>query len=324
MGSKIQDETELIISVVKKYYEMGMTQDQISSEEFISKSTVSRLLKKAVESGIVSFQLNSPLNSIVDIKKGFKEEFDFDNVHLAPTFTDNPETKLRDTCRIVAKDLCDIIRPDDTLGVGWGSHIEQLANIFSSEIVLKRKCSKVVLLNGSVASNTNSTKSSYIVRELADFFSADGYIMPVPLIVDNEETAGRIRNDSHISYVFDYGREARIAVFSIGDTSLESVLRTRGAYTDEDYDIVLSKGAVGNILGHCYKFSGIPVKSSVNGRIIGITLDELKNKEYRIGIGIGVQKAKAIIGALRSRIINHLYTDSDTAKEVLRIYRSVR
>ena len=324
MGNKIQDETELIISVVKKYYEMGMTQDQISNEEFISKSTVSRLLKKAVESGIVSFQLNSPLNSIVDIQKGFKEEFGFDNIHVAPTFTDNPETKLRDTCRIVAKDLCDIIRPDDTLGVGWGSHIEQLANIFSSEIVLKRKCSKVVLLNGSIASNANSTRSSYIVREFAEFFSADGYIMPVPLIVDKEETAELIRNDSHISYVFDYGREARIAVFSIGDASSQSVLRTRGAYTEEEYEMVLSKGAIGDILGYCYKFSGVPVTSPINRRIIGITLDELKNKEYRIGIAIGVRKAKAIIGALRSRIINHLYTDSDTAKEVLRIFRSVK
>jgi deoxyribonucleoside regulator len=101
------------------------------------------------------------------------------------------------------------------------------------------------------------------------------------------------------------------------------VLRTRGAYTDEDYDIVLKKGAVGNILGHCYKFSGQPVISSVNNRVIGITLDELKNKEYRIGIGIGIKKAKAIIGALRSRIINHLYTDSDTAKEILHIIRTL-
>jgi deoxyribonucleoside regulator len=202
--------------------------------------------------------------------------------------------------------------------------MEQLASIFSSEIVQKKKCSRVVLLNGSVASNTVSTKSSYVARELAEFFSADGYIMPVPLIVDNQETAELIRHDSHISYVFDYAREARIAVFSIGDTSLESVLRTRGAYTDEDYDIVLSKGAVGNILGHCYKFSGMPVTSSIGGRIIGLSLEELKKKEYRIGIGIGVKKAKAIIGALRSRIINHLYTDSDTAKEVLRIVRNVK
>ena len=323
MSNKVQDETDLIISVVKKYYEMGMTQDQISNEEFISKSTVSRLLKKAVESGIVSFQLNSPLNSIIDIKKGFKEAFDFDNIHVAPTFTDNYETKLKDTCRIVAKDICDIIKADDILGIGWGLSNEMLSYILTNEIVLKRKCSKVVMLNGSIASNTESTKSSYIIREFADFFSADGYIMPAPLIVDNKETATLIKQDSHISYVFDYAREARIAVFSIGNASLESVLRTRGAYSEDEHDTVLSKGAVGDILGHCFNFEGRPIRTSSDDRIIGLTLDELKCKEYKIAIAIGVKKAKAIIGALRSRIVNHLYTDSDTAKEVLRIIRNV-
>jgi DNA-binding transcriptional regulator LsrR (DeoR family) len=50
------DELNLMLNVVKKYYEMGMTQEQISKEEFISKFSVCRLIKKALanaEKGIM-------------------------------------------------------------------------------------------------------------------------------------------------------------------------------------------------------------------------------------------------------------------------------
>ncbi|MDR1292301.1 MAG: hypothetical protein LBJ91_02755 [Clostridiales Family XIII bacterium] len=321
MPNNTQSDIELIVSVVRKYYEMGMTQDQISSEEFISKSTVSRLLKKATENGIVQFQLNYPVDSIKDIKREFRKYFSFSNLHIAPTFTDNPETKLRDTCRLAANDICNMLEKDDILGIGWGLSMEQLTEILSTEIIIKVKCDKVVMIDGSIASDINSMQSTSIIKKLADFFSADGYLMPVPMIVDCKETADILKEDSHVRYVMDYARKARIAVFSIGYASHDSVLRKRGAYSKKEYDEALSNGAVGDILGHCFNIAGRSVSKETEERIIALSLDEVREKEHRIGIAVGPNKAKAIIGALRGNIVNHLYTDGDTAKEVIRIIR---
>jgi deoxyribonucleoside regulator len=313
------DEINLIVSVVKKYYEMEMTQDQIAKEEFISKSTVSRLLKKAAENGIVRFQLDYPIDSIQVLKDEFKNHFNFEGVHIAPTFTDNYDTRLKDTCRLAAAEICSIIQPDDILGVGWGLTIEQFTDILSSEAVIKEKCDKVVMLDGSIASEVSSSKSNYIVEELAEFFSAEGYLLPMPMIVDSKEIAETLKSDSHIEYVMSYGERARISVFAIGYASNESVLRKRGAYSKAEYDHVLSLGAVGDILGHCFDINGNPVWSEIDERIIGIDLATLKQKEHRIGIAVGNQKAKAIIGALRGDIVSSLYIDSITAKEVIRL-----
>ena len=53
----------------------------------------------------------------------------------------------------------------------------------------------------SVAGDVASLKSSQTVERFADFFSAEGYILPVPLLVDSKIVANLIRIDSHVQNV---------------------------------------------------------------------------------------------------------------------------
>ena len=47
-------------------------------------------------------------------------------------------------------------------------------------------------------------------------------------------------------------------------------------------------------------------------------MEDIKKKPVRIGIGVWRRKkARAIIGALRGKIINRIFTDEVTAKEVI-------
>ncbi|MDR3353726.1 MAG: hypothetical protein LBO21_01655 [Synergistaceae bacterium] len=313
------DELNLMLNVVKKYYEMGMTQEQIAKEEFISKSSVCRLIKKASANGIISFSINYPVDAVDDLENEFYRYFDIDRVVIAPTSGDDIDARMRGTCRLVASDICKMILPNDILAVSWGLTMDQLASTFATEIIINKKCDKVVMMNGSIASEVHSTKSSYIVGQFADFFSARGYLMPVPMIVDTKETADMLKADSHIKYVLEYAGASRLAVFSIGAASYESVLRKRGAYSKEDYDDVLTKGAVGDIIGRCFDINGNLVSTSIDDRIMGIDMKILKSKKIRMGIGVGSNKARAIIGALKGGMVNRLYMDSVTAKEVRRL-----
>ena len=76
------NELNLMISVVKKYYELGMNQEQIAKEEFISKSSVCRLIKKAVDNGYVKFQINYPVESVKTLENEFHRMFDLDKVFI--------------------------------------------------------------------------------------------------------------------------------------------------------------------------------------------------------------------------------------------------
>jgi deoxyribonucleoside regulator len=220
MSKEIEtSELNLMLSVVKKYYELGMNQEQIAKEEFISKSSVCRLIKKAVANGYVRFQINYPIESVQSLENEFHKRFQLEKVFITPSYTDDQDIRLRDTCRSLANDLCKIMQPNDILCVSWGSTMDKLAGIISKEMNTNKKCSRIVMMNGSAAGDIISTKSSQIIEQLAECFDAEGYILPVPLIVDNKHTADVIKKDSHVKYVMDYAQKADLAVFSIGATS---------------------------------------------------------------------------------------------------------
>lgn len=317
-------ELNQMMSVVQKYYEMGMNQEEIAKEEYISKSSVCRLIKKAVKNGYVRFQINYPLESVKTLEAQFHKYFDLDKVFITPSYIDDEEVRLKDTCKSVAADICKIVQAEDTICVSWGTTLDQLASIITKEVAANKKCSKIVMMNGSTAGDISSTKSSRIVEQFAEFFAAEGFLLPVPLIVDNQGIANALKSDSHIKYVMEYAAQSQLAVMSIGATTQNSVLRKRGAYSKKEYDEVLALGAVGDIAGRCFNIDGNHVSDGIEQRIIGLTLEEIKSKKVRIGVAVGKKKAKAIIGALHGGIINRLYTDELTAQEVIKVLKNIK
>jgi deoxyribonucleoside regulator len=301
-----------VIRIAKLYYEQGLSQGEIAEREFISKSSVCRLLQIAKESKIVTFRVNYPVVAMAELEKEIKDFYDLENVRIAPTYTEDMESRLNDTCKLIVNDLYSILQTDDILAVGWGRTMESLSRVLQQNVP-ERACSKIVLMNGSLAGNINSIKSSAIVETMANHFLAEGYFLPVPLIVDSEETMRCITADSHVKYVLEYAREAEIALFSLGAVSNDSVLTQRGAYSEEEYQKSIIKGAVGDVAGRFFDQYGQAVCTGTEERVIGLTIDEIKKKRKRIAVAVGESKVKAILGSLRGGIINCLYTDERTA-----------
>jgi deoxyribonucleoside regulator len=311
-------ELNLMISVIKKYYELGMTQEQIAREEFISKSSVCRLIKKAVEHNYVSYRINYPVESVRALEDEFRGRFSLDKVFITPSYSDSKDVNLKDTLKTAAEDVCKMIRAGDALSITWGNTMDLFASALEN-VGGNRKCAKVVLMCGSLAGDIISLKSSQNVERLAKFFSAEGYILPAPLILDTKESADLIRGDSHIRYIMDIIRDSRISVMSLGGVSPQTVLMQRNAYTKAEYENFMELGAVGDIAGRYFNITGEKVSESIDERTMGIDLDELKKKEIRVGIAVGVHKVQAILGALRGEYINMLYMDEHTAKAVIEL-----
>ena len=123
------NEMNLMLTVIKCYYEMGMNQEQIAKKEFISKSSVSRLIKKAIENGYVTFQINYPVESIKILEEEFHRYFEVDKVFIAPSYTDDHEIRLRYTCNSASADLYKIIKDGDIISVSWGTTMDNLASL---------------------------------------------------------------------------------------------------------------------------------------------------------------------------------------------------
>ncbi len=250
----------------------------------------------------------------------FHKYFDIDKVFVVPTYTEDMAIRLKNVCEAAAVEVSKLIGDNDILSVTWGNTMEQFANSFHMGSNVKTN-TKVVLMNGSIAGNIDSTKSSQIVERLSLELNAEGYLLPAPLIVDSKEVAEVLKNDSHVRYVLDKAARSQIAIVSVGAISKDSVLTQRGAFTDKEFNEMNALGAVGDVAGRCFDIKGNQVSIKVAERTIGLTIDEIKSKKIRIGIGIGEKKAKAIVGALNGGIINRLYTDELTAQEVLSVVK---
>ncbi len=82
-------------------------------------------------------------------------------------------------------------------------------------------------------------------------------------------------------------------------------------------DGLLRKGAVGDIALRYYDAQGECIESEINDRIIGMSLEQIKQVPKVVGISGGPDKVSAIRAALRGEIVNVLITDSVTAEALL-------
>ena len=76
-----------------------MGQLEIAQEEGVSKSTISRMLQKAIDLGYVKVTIDAPVESVKEMEDQLKQTFHLKEVFVSPNLVDDEEISLRDTCR---------------------------------------------------------------------------------------------------------------------------------------------------------------------------------------------------------------------------------
>jgi DNA-binding transcriptional regulator LsrR (DeoR family) len=79
-------------------------------------------------------------------------------------------------------------------------------------------------------------------------------------------------------------------------------------------------GGVGEISAHVYDMEGRPCAPQYAERVIGLTLPEIQQIPFRMGVAAGSAKALPLYGALRGGYLHALITDEMAARGVLEIF----
>ena len=75
MAMENSDDIRLIVKIAQLYYEQDMTQAQIARELGIYRTTISRLLKRGREQGIVTIAINYDYNENLWLEQQLKQRF---------------------------------------------------------------------------------------------------------------------------------------------------------------------------------------------------------------------------------------------------------
>ena len=304
--------------VARKYYELHQGQLEISRDEGVSKSTISRMLQKAVDLGYVKIKVEYPLESVNEIAEQMKELFQLKDVFITPNVIDDESITLKDTCRAFADRLDRYIHDDCIVGVSWGKTLNCLSEYINK---IQAKNIQVVQLIGGVSKHTIPTGAGRIVDAVTKAGKGTGYMFPVPALVDSREIFDALKKDSTINSVLNMAKAAEVTIFSIGAVEKTSILYEVGYLDDDDFEQLKKADAAGDIALRFFDVQGNIANESLNERVVGLALEDFKDKKYNIAIAVGERKTVGILGALRGGYVNVLYTDEKTARKVLAMVR---
>ena len=94
MAIENSDDIRLIVKVAQLYYEQEMTQAQIARELGIYRTTISRLLKRGREQGIVTIAINYDYNENLWLEQQLKQKFALKEAVVASCESSQEEDQL--------------------------------------------------------------------------------------------------------------------------------------------------------------------------------------------------------------------------------------
>ncbi|MDR6124742.1 deoxyribonucleoside regulator [Bacillus sp. SLBN-46] len=302
-----------VIEAAKLYYLLDYNQNEIAKMLGVSRPTVSRLLQQAKSDGIVQINIMDPTEDVENLGKQLEKRFNLKKAVVAsiPQYDDHIIKNYLGEKAAAYLDV--IVKDDDIIGVTWGTTIYHVATELKQKFV---KNVKVVQLKGGVSYAETNTYASEILYLFGKAYNTAPHNLPLPAIVDHVVVKQAMEADRHIRKILELGKQANIALFTLGPIKTDSLLFQLGYFTESDLESLYGK-AVGDICSRFFDKNGEICNESLNERTLGVNLDELRKKEYSILVAGGPNKIDGIYGALKGKYANVLITDQFTAKFLL-------
>ena len=314
--SKSAEDVRLLTKVSKLYYEEGLLQDEIVARLNLSRSKVSRLLQQARDEGIVRITVLEPAGVYADLENSLENRYRLQEAIVVEAHQpDSQDVVSREIGIAAARFLARNIQPNDTVGISWGSTLNEMVEHLEP---MSLPNVQVVQIIGGLGRPESEIHATDLCRRMAHRLGCMMTLLPAPGIVDDQITRKVYLSDSHVQRAINQFPAIREAYVGIGSPDPDSVVMRDGYILSQDeMEQLLSKGAVGDIALRYFDAYGLPVRSEIDQRVIGMDLEELSRVERVIGVTGGPQKTAAILGALRGRLIDVLITDHVTALRLL-------
>ena len=204
----------------------------------------------------------------------------------------------------------------ELLGVD-GLSVEQEVWTASDEVVASElENLTVVQVVGSFHSTVDFSPE-FCTSILANRLNARCMNFLAPAILTSKQLRDDLLKEEVLINQFNAIKSARVIVFGIGELEPESTVVSTGFLKESAIKNYLEKGAIGTILGRMIDQNGQQIYTEIDDRMIGVTLDEIKDIPCRLAVAGGPQKVEVVRATLKGKYPTHLVTDYETAKALL-------
>lgn len=304
---------DLIAWAAWLYYVDELTQNEIAAELDVSRATVVKLLQDARERGAVEIRVNRDAVARTKLARALAAAFGLDAAHVIPDTLDAPLTRRLGEAgaRVLAREL----QEGDIVGVAWGRTVLAVAESMAAPEA--GGTYTVVQVCGSSPGGAPEFSPELCSSVLASRIRARCANLLAPAVLSSPKLRELLLKEPPLINQFRLIASATRVLFGVGHVAREATVRAAHLASDAEIDAYVKRGAVGVLLGRFIDREGRHIEGDLDGRMIGITLDELKKLPNRLCVAGGPEKIEALRAALAGGHITQLVTNAGSAAALL-------
>ena len=295
----------MLHTVAKLHYVGDLSRVQIAKQLGLSTATISRLLQRARAEGIVRIEvrdifapdeLGAQLAALLGLKHVIAVE--------APT-TGVLQALAAPLARLIQAQS---LQAGSVLMVGWGRAVSAVIEAGLPAL----PGISVVPSTGGMQQHSQYFQSNEFCRRAAEVTGGVPHFVHAPYL-PSAESMGFFLAEASVRASVALWDRIDVAVVGIG-----MPYGLDGAHmgiTDRS-DPMLAPAA-GDVVRHYFDSQGNVIDWQGEGRMIGVSVAQLRRAPLVIGLAVGEQKVTSIIGAARAGLISALIVDSRTAEAIL-------
>ena len=307
------DNREMLAEVAALYYLGGLDQHEVGARVGVSRSTVSRMLARAHDVGIVEIRVHRPVPAHAELQSRALRRFPLRDAIISDDYGE--ADPVRTVGRLTADYLTATLPHATTVAVGWGTALRAVATALCPS---RERRADVVQLIGAAGSLQPEVDGGELAVQFAELLGGRPRLLNVPLVVDDPSVAAGLRRERSVASVLDAAARADLALIGLGSTQPGSSSFLRAGYVSADELAATAEaGAVGDVCGHFLDARGRVLDLPLGRRTLGLDLDRLREIPRVVGVAVGPDKVAVLRAALRDGLINVVATDSTTMAAVL-------
>lgn len=313
-----RDEFELLARIAHRYYTDDRTQDEIAREFRVSRPKVQRLLERARSMGIVDIRIQAPSWLSLDLERELREAFGLTDVIVSPARPD-PQSQREEVARSAAQYLERRLGDGVVVTVSHGRDAGAVPAFFQPG--RRIDCTFVSAMGGSPHIDA-PTNPNEICRALAERCGGRAVSLYAPAYLESAEMRDLLLEQEAIAHALRLAAGADVALVGIGGTDDGCTMVRSGCLSTGEIARLRDRGAVGDLLGNYVDVDGLPVASPHRDRLIALAIEALRGIGVVVAVASEAEKPLAILGTLRSGVIDVLIVDPSNARAILDLARA--